>query len=117
MNLLGALGISHAVLHDDDHQRQWNAEINELIVDSRNDFTLEVQSLSGDLEDVLGIPKADSPHRKPQHVLYQYEIGAIDDENLIAFCETLYSMPWYTRRQRRSWHCPPQRRRNDRDPA
>jgi len=23
-------------------------------------------------------------------VLYQYEMGAIDDENLSAFCETLY---------------------------
>ena len=90
MNLLGALGISHAVLHDDDNDRQWNAEINELIVDSRNDFTLDVQSLSGDLESALGIPKARSPHRKPQHVLYQYEMGAIDDENLCAFCATLY---------------------------
>jgi len=89
MNLLGALGISHAVLHDDDHQRQWNAEINELIVDSRNTFTLDVRSLPGDLESMLGIPKAGSPHRKPQHVLYQYEIGAIEDENLRTFCEAL----------------------------
>jgi len=81
--------LSHAVLHDDDHQREWNAEINQLIDDSRNAFTMAIQALKGELEDVLGIPRAGAPHRKPQHVLYQYEIGTIAGENLTAFCEAL----------------------------
>lgn len=89
MNLLGALGISHAVLYDDDNQREWNVEINQLINGSRNAYTKGIEPLKGELEDVLGIPKAGAPHRKPQHVLYQYETRAIADENLNAFCKVL----------------------------
>lgn len=89
MNLLGALGIAHAVLHDDDHQKDWHAEINQLIADSQNVFTTHIGQLPGVLEDVLGIPAAGAPHRKPQHVLYQYEIGKITVDNLDAFCKIL----------------------------
>jgi len=87
MNLLSHLGVSHAVIHDDDHDKDEHKEINQLIEDSMNPtLTVCVERIAGDLEKMLGIAPAKSDHRKPQHVLYQYDTGQIDAERLQAFC-------------------------------
>lgn len=87
MALLSGLGVAHAVLHDDDDNKDEHGELNQLIIDTRHpEFTLSVQTLPKDLESVLGIPHAGSPHRKPQHILYCYENGRIDNQRLADFC-------------------------------
>lgn len=88
MNLLVALGIPHSVLYDDDQDKQEHKELNELILTSRHcSLTLNVQTISGNIEKLLGIPPANSPHRKPQHILFFLETGKIDASNLLKFCQ------------------------------
>lgn len=87
MNLLGRLGVSHAVLHDDDNGKGEHAEINKLIEESKHaTLTLCVKQIAGDLETMLGVPSAGSDHRKPQHILYQYDSGKIDAAKVQDFC-------------------------------
>lgn len=87
MNLLSALGVSHAVLHDDDDDKDEHEQLNQLIGDSKNpDFTKSVVKLPKNLETVLGVTPPGSNHRKPQHLLYCYATNQIDSEKLKAFC-------------------------------
>lgn len=87
MNLLSKLGVPHSVIHDDDNNKEEHSDINQLIEDSKHPkLTLCVKPIAGELEAMLGIPPAGSDHRKPQHVLYQYETGKIDAEKLNEFC-------------------------------
>lgn len=87
MNLLSHLGISHAVVHDDDNNKDEHADINQLIQDSKHSsLTFCVQLIPGDLETFLGVPPAGADHRKPQHVLLLYTDGKIDNVKLTAFC-------------------------------
>lgn len=86
MNLLGELGIRHSVMYDsDDPSKQENQDIAGLISNSKNSDTCLVETVSPDLEQYLGIVKASRPHQKPQHLLYQYQQGAIDQANLNSF--------------------------------
>lgn len=88
MNLLVALGIPHSVLYDDDLDKQEHKELNELIFASRHsNLTLNVQTISQNIEKLLGIPPASAPHRKPQHILFLFETGKIDASNLRQFCQ------------------------------
>ncbi|WP_447985223.1 TOPRIM nucleotidyl transferase/hydrolase domain-containing protein [Nitrospira sp. Nam74] len=90
MNLLSHLGVSHAVIHDDDDDKDEHEEINRLIEESKHaTLTLCVQRIAGKLETMLGVPSAGSPHRKPQHVLYQYDTGKIDTVKLRKFCSAV----------------------------
>ncbi len=87
MNLLSHFGIPHAVVHDDDNNNEEHAEINQLIEDSKHStLTRCVRRIAGKLETMLSLPTAGSPHRKPQHVLYLYESGQIDQTKLQEFC-------------------------------
>lgn len=87
MNLLGHLGVPHSVIHDDDNGKDEHAEINQLIDESRHrTLTLCVKQIHGDLEAMLGVPRTGSDHRKPQHVLYHYATGKIDEAQIQAFC-------------------------------
>lgn len=87
MNLLSALGIVHAVLHDDDDNKDEHQELNQLISDSKHaDFTKSVVTLPKDLETALGVTPPGSSHRKPQHLLYCYSTSQIDDGKLTDFC-------------------------------
>jgi predicted ATP-dependent endonuclease of OLD family len=87
MNLLAHLGIPHSVLHDDDNGKNEHAEVNQLIQDSRHsDLTTAVQTVPGDVESFLGIPKPKSDHRKPQHLLFLHESGQIAKDKLAVFC-------------------------------
>jgi len=86
MNLLTRLGIPHAVMYDDDNNKDEHADVNQLIQDSKTASTLAIVPVTGDLETLLNVPKPKSGHRKPQHLLYLYETGQINAENLKAFC-------------------------------
>jgi hypothetical protein len=92
MNLIAHLGIPHSVIHDDDNGKDEHADLNQVIQDSRDGaLTTAVICVPGELETFLGIPHAGSPHRKPQHVLYQYEAGRIKEDKLRAFCALVES--------------------------
>lgn len=87
MNLLSRLGVPHSVIHDDDHNMDEHADLNQLVEDSRHlTLTQSIERIPGDLEAMLGVAPAGSDHRKPQHVLYQYDLGNIDSAKLEHFC-------------------------------
>jgi predicted ATP-dependent endonuclease of OLD family len=91
MNLVSALGISHSVIHDDDENRDEHLELNQLIEESKSQFTFTIKQIPKDLESFLSIPSAGSPHRKPQHVLFLYENEKIAPDKIKAFCEMVDS--------------------------
>ncbi len=87
MNLLSKLGVSHAVIHDDDKDEGAHAEINRLIEDTKHPILTQcIKRIAGNLETMLGVPSAGEERRKPQHMLYQYESGKIEGSKLNAFC-------------------------------
>jgi predicted ATP-dependent endonuclease of OLD family len=92
MNLLNQLGIMHSVLHDDDLDKDEHKDINQLIEDSRDGkLTYQVVRIPDKLEAYLGVSSASSPHRKPQHLIYLYEEGAISQSNLDSFSQIVQS--------------------------
>lgn len=82
MNMLGALGISHAVLYDYDSGKQGDVEIEKTIQASRNPYTINVDRFPQDIETFLGVPPAGRPHRKPQHIMWHLHQGNIDGSKL-----------------------------------
>lgn len=87
MNLLIHMGIPHSVLHDDDGNKDEHADVNQLIQDTRNaDLTTAITTIPGDTETLLGMPKAGSDHRKPQHLLFLHETNQLDLTKLDSFC-------------------------------
>lgn len=92
MNLLSRLGVIHSVLHDDDENRDEHQELNQLIADSKKEgLTIEIKQVKKDLETFLGVTPPGSPHRKPQHLLFFYSNGWIDETKLYAYCELVQS--------------------------
>lgn len=91
MSLLGFMGIKHSVIYDDDSEKDYHAEINKLIHDSRNNFTIEIQKIEKDLETCLALPTPGEAHRKPQHVLFHYSTNQIDEEKLNNLCSLVES--------------------------
>ena len=83
MNVLSRLGISHAVIFDDDNQKDFHPELHQLIRDSKHpQHTVHLEALAGDIEALLDIPVLDIPvqketRRKPQHMMYHYSTGTI----------------------------------------
>lgn len=101
MNLLSALGVPHSVLIDGDEGKRSHPQIAALIESSRSlDHCRGIHAFDGDIEAFLDIPKAGDPHRKPQHVMYLMETGAIAPERLEALttivatlCDTMPAGP------------------------
>lgn len=92
MNLLSSMGISHSVIYDDDNDRSWHASVNLLIqATAKSRGTLMAVPVTGELETMLGIRRAGSDHRKPQHVLYLYETKQIPEASIEAFCRLVES--------------------------
>ncbi|MDY0390063.1 MAG: AAA family ATPase [Desulfobulbus oligotrophicus] len=92
MSLLSALGVTHAVLHDDDENKNEHQELNQLISDSKHDhFTNAIVTIQKDLETALNVTPPGSPHRKPQHLLYCYAANQIADDKLKNFCDLVQS--------------------------
>ncbi|WP_250525253.1 AAA family ATPase [Caballeronia sp. GAWG2-1] len=93
MNLLSRLGVPHSVIHDDDNSKGEHQDLNQLIQDSAHaELTLGITPVAGDIETLLGIPKAGSDHRKPQHVLFQLETNQIPDAKLAEFCKIIETL-------------------------
>lgn len=88
MNLLGYLGITHSVIHDDDNNKDEHADLNQLIQSSKNpQLTYSIHAIAQDIEALLNIPSAGLKHRKPQHILFLYSEGKIDQTRLETFCK------------------------------
>lgn len=85
MNLLGILGIPHSVIYDDDNNVNEHTELNQLILNSKNRYTIEVKPITNKLESFLSVPDPGF-HRKPQHILFCYEAGIIKPEKITEFC-------------------------------
>jgi predicted ATP-dependent endonuclease of OLD family len=94
MNLFGSFGIRHAAVFDLDASKPRQVEINELIENSKNDFTLGLHAFiegDGDFEGFLGINKVDNRNMKPLNVMWHYKNKKIDDKvigNLIDIVKT-----------------------------
>lgn len=91
MNLLSKLGVDHAVLHDDDGNINKHKVLNQLIRDSRTEFTRAIVEIPDELEALLGIDPAGRKDRKPQHLLYRYEGSQIDKARIAQFCNLVNS--------------------------
>lgn len=90
MNIMNALGIFHSVLHDDDDKREHQA-LNQLIQNSKGDFTHSISTIPKDIEAVLGVSHIQQPHRKPQHLMYKYVNNQMDQQKLSDFCSRVQS--------------------------
>ena len=92
MNLFGKLGIYHSVLFDGDNERNEHKEINDLIENSRNSFTLKTKKFPSNLEDSLGVEKIPESRKKPQHLMYLYINQKIEQEKLNNFIEIIQEL-------------------------
>ncbi len=90
MRLFGSLGVEHYVIYDDDGGR--NAPVSATILATANSYTKGIDSFAVDLEEFLGLPKVNSQHRKPQHVLYQLSSGSVDGLKLNALIEKIEAL-------------------------
>ncbi|MBY0475363.1 MAG: AAA family ATPase [Nitrosomonas sp.] len=92
MNLLNSLGVTHSVLHDDDTNTNEHKGLNQLIQESTNSrLTKAIKQIPDNLEKMLGLPPNNSPHRKPQHILFCYTSNQIGVSNLNSFCKLVES--------------------------
>lgn len=90
MNLLCEFKINHSVMYDSDNKnksKEKPKKLARLIRESRNKYTLKIGALDPDIEGFLGICEADKPHRKPQHLMFQYHQEAIASDKLDKFTE------------------------------
>jgi predicted ATP-dependent endonuclease of OLD family len=87
MNLFASLGIQHSVLYDDDNGK--NAIVSSTIQNAKNGFTIGIDSFPKDIEDFLGIPPADKPHKKPQHVMYQVAQEKVSTDRIDELCKKI----------------------------
>ncbi len=76
MNLMGELGIRHAVLVDKDNSPK-HQKINSLIEESRNDYTLGVDYVENDIESYLGLERVEKSSQKPFIMMSRYDKGQI----------------------------------------
>ena len=80
MNLLKELKIQHAVMYDQDGGKY--QAVDRTIQSSSNQYTIGIDFFPQDLETFLGVPKAGSPHRKPQHLMWHLSQGMINQAAL-----------------------------------
>lgn len=79
MKLFGDFGIEHYVVHDDDHNKTPNHERwNKTIQEARNEFTLGILPVRGNMEEFLSIPKAEGQSMKPVTAVAHLEDHGID---------------------------------------
>lgn len=90
MRLFGYLGIKHYALYDADNGK--HAAVEATIAASVNAFTGGKDTFPLDIEDFLGVPKASSIHRKPQHLMLHLVSGQIDSTKLTAFIQKVETL-------------------------
>lgn len=84
MNLCAALKVTHSVIFDEDGAQSPHPEIRKLIEDSRNEYTVGIETIPGELEQFLGI-ETTVGHRRPHHVMLKLRDGSIPKEALDRF--------------------------------
>lgn len=82
MNIFGALGIKHSVLFDSDNNKGKHEKINQFINSNKNEYTQQIAMFNVDLENFLGVEKANRPDLKPLNLLLKYESGKINDAQI-----------------------------------
>jgi len=82
MNILGPLKISHAVLYDADGDKPPHEKIKQLIEESRNVYTTNIDTFPIDIEDFLKIEKSKKKHRKPQHLMLKLKEDKVDPKKI-----------------------------------
>ena len=88
MNMLSCLGTSNAVIYDDDNGKTYHPEIHDLIEQSRHaELTCHIEEVKQDIEAMLGVASSVSDHRKPQHIMFLYSTGQIDDGRIESLCK------------------------------
>ena len=90
MNLFGKLGIRHSVIIDDDSDKKGNRlqmqqDINQMILDSKNEYTEKVITIPENLESFLNTQLNLPSYQKPQAILMKYDNGEISEERISAF--------------------------------
>jgi predicted ATP-dependent endonuclease of OLD family len=92
MNILSHLGTSHSVLYDDDNGKTYHPDIHNLIEQaSHPELTCHIEQIEQDIEKMLGISSPVSDHRKPQHIMFLYATGKIDDGRVDRLCRCVES--------------------------
>ena len=95
MNLFGHLGVRHCVLYDRDLTGEGKPkypQVDNTINAAKNAFTMGIDTVPKDLENFLGIPPAQRPHRKPQHLMYYLHEGLVGEENLGKFVRKIETL-------------------------
>ena len=87
MALFGKLKVPHSVLYDDDNGR--HAPVTSSIKAAANGYTRAIDSFPVDIERFLGIAPPNSPHRKPQHLLFNLHNGTIPKKSQEALASKL----------------------------
>lgn len=94
MGLLEAYGIPHGVMLDDDHDKEYQEAVNDLVEASANGHSLAAPvKFAGCLETFLGLPVPAAKERKPIEILKAITNGQITADKLMAlrteFCKAL----------------------------
>jgi len=93
IRLFEGLKIPHSVIFDDDNNSDKEKPWNEFIQKSRNGFTKNIKTFSGDLETMLGVDKpkgSGAAHRKPQRLMYNWITGKVSEEKQEALITLLF---------------------------
>ena len=98
MGLLEVYSIQHGVILDGDNNKMHHGAINDLVKESKNDYTLDEPVIFPDcLESFLGFPNKNRDDMKPIEILKAITTGNIADEKLAAlrvdFCKALSIFP------------------------
>jgi len=82
MNLFSELGINHSVLYDGDGDKIGQLEVNNYIIDKKNDFTYAIDYFDMDIETFLGYEAPKSNHIKPLTALSKLANGEIPEKKI-----------------------------------
>ncbi len=94
MKLCKTLGIYHSVLYDKDSGRNNQDDWNQLIINTKNEFTFATTELKHDLESFLELQSIPGNEKsfKPQILLHKYVQGEISEERIAAFCDCIHGL-------------------------
>jgi len=67
---------------DANNKKPPHDKVKKLIEDSKNEYTLKIDSFPDDLEAFLDIGKSKKPYRKPQHIMLKLKENQIAEDKL-----------------------------------
>ncbi|MCA9841953.1 MAG: AAA family ATPase [Cyanobacteria bacterium HKST-UBA03] len=90
ISLLTILSINHSVFIDDDKSEEYHQDIHDFIEECRDSsLTTCIEFVPDNIEKYLGISPANRSDKKPQHVLYEYSEGKLNQDSLKEYCKLL----------------------------